>query len=119
MRMLAFLAMLFFATIPAHPSEPCTVIHGRAHLYNGDGQLRIWHIGTHHEYTPEDSSWPRVTKWLEEGVKDIDKHNYVSPASAFYLYADFLVCPVEPFRKGSVQRAVIRSATHRQYVRVK
>jgi hypothetical protein len=96
----------------------CKVIHGRAHLYGGDGQLRIWHIGTHHEYQPDDSSWPVVVRWLEAGIGD--KINAAaSPISNVSMFADFLVCPVEPLKKGAVQTAIIKSATHRKYLRVK
>jgi hypothetical protein len=31
-------------------ADSCFTIHGRAHLYGGDGQLRIWHVGTHHDF---------------------------------------------------------------------
>jgi hypothetical protein len=92
------------------------VIHGRAHFYGGDGQLRIWHIGTHHEYAPDESSDERVIKWLEAGVKGTDKAKYASPASEVCLFADFVICPTEPFKKGSVQGARVKSASHRHYV---
>jgi len=93
-------------------------IHGRAHLYSGDGQLRIWHIGTHHEYEPDDASSDRVIDWLLAGLKPSERQEYATPASAVYLFADFLICPTEPFKKGSVQRAEIKSALHRHYVRI-
>jgi hypothetical protein len=92
-------------------------IHGRAHLYGGDGQLRIWHVGTRHDYEPDESSWRRVQGWLEAGVKDSDKANYASPASTVYLFADFLLCPTEAYRNGAVQRARVISVYHRRYVR--
>jgi hypothetical protein len=41
-----------------------------------------------------------------------------SPASTVYLFADFVVCPTEPFKKGSVQEAKVKSAVHRHYVRI-
>jgi hypothetical protein len=94
-------------------------IHGRAHLYGGDGQLRIWHVGTHHDYEPDDSSRSRVEDWLEAGVKRPEKSQYASPASLVYSFADFLICPTEPFKKGSVQKAKVVSAEHRRYVPVK
>jgi hypothetical protein len=81
------------------------VIHGRAHVYGGDGRIRIWHLGTHHDYEPDASSWARVQEWCEAGVKDSAKLSYASPASTVYLFADFLICPTEPFKKGSVQQA--------------
>jgi len=92
-------------------------IHGRAHLYSGDGQLRIWHIGTHHEYEPDESSDALVIKWLEEGVPPSQRQDYATPASAVDLFADFEVCPTEPFKKGAVQKAKVVSASHRHYVR--
>ena len=117
-RLILALGLLVIVVLPAFASEPCTVLHGRAHLYGGDGQLRIWHIGTHHEYEPDSSSWDTVMEWLEAGVPDSEKSQNASPASAVYLFADFLICPTEPFRKGSVQPAQVKSASHRHYVRI-
>jgi len=113
--MLALLFPTLFVTVALQAADPCMMIHGRAHLYGGDGQLRIWHVGTRHDYKPDESSWARVQEWLEAGVKDSAKANYASPASAVYLFADFVVCPAEPFKKGSVQKAKIISAQHRHY----
>ncbi len=106
--------------LPAAIAEDrCMTIHGRAHLYGGDGQLRIWRIGTHHDFEPDESTWGRVINWLNAGVTESDRKNYASPASEYYLFGDFVVCPVEPFKKGSVQRATVKSVTHRRYVRVR
>jgi hypothetical protein len=102
---------------PTAETAPCKTIRGRAHQYGGDGQLRIWHVGTHHEYTPDESSWQRVVEWLVAGVSYLsepDKH-YVDAPSRVYLFADFLVCPTEPFKEGSVQVAHVKSAMHRHY----
>jgi hypothetical protein len=110
--------LTFLAVHGLYAAEPCKVIHGRAHFYGGDGQLRIWQIGTHHEYEPDEPSWPRVIKWLEAGVPESERANYASPASSVNLYADFLICPTEPFKQGSVQRATIKSASHRRYVKI-
>jgi hypothetical protein len=97
-------------------SSGCVTVHGRARFYSGDGQLRIWHIGTHHEYEPDESSSDLVMNWLEEGVKESERANYVSPASAVDLFADFEVCPIELLRKGAVQHARVTKASHRHYV---
>jgi hypothetical protein len=98
-------------------AESCITIHGRAHFYVGDGQLRIWQIGTHHEFEPQDpASRGRVIGWLEEGVKSSEGKNYAAPASMVYLFADFEVCPTEPFKQGAVQSAKVLSASHRRYV---
>ena len=118
MRTIVLLCLALIAALQMHAAEPCMTIHGRAVYYGGDGQLRIWHIGTHHEYEPDESSWDRVIGWLEAGIKDSDKSNYASPASAVYLFGDFLVCPTEPFKKGSVQEATIKTVSHRHYVPV-
>ena|SRR5579863_2062365 len=119
MRGLSLLLLVFGIIFPLRAAESCFTIHGRAHLYGGDGQLRIWRIGTNHEYEPDDTSWARVESWLEAGVKDSDKSKYASPASYLNLFADFLICPTEPFKKGSVQRAKVVSSQHRHYVPVK
>jgi len=118
-RILLPLCLTLSSAIPTHAADPCTTIHGRAHLYGGDGQLRVWHIGTHHQYKPDESSDPTVLIWLEAGTKDAEKSNYASPASMVYLYADFLICPTEPYKKGSVQEATVKSAAHRHYVLIK
>lgn len=87
------------------------MIHGRAHEYCGDGQLRIWHIGTHRDFEPDESSWQRVEAWLRAGAK---------PTGACQLnadlFADFLICPTEPYKKGAVQEAKVKAAYHRRYV---
>jgi hypothetical protein len=116
MRMFALLCAALVAAVPVPAAESCTTIHGRAHVYGGDGQLRIWQVGTHHEYEPDESSWLTVQQWLEAGVKDSVKHTSATPVSSVSLFADFLICPVEPFKKGSVQSAKIKSAYHRHYV---
>ena len=118
-RWLLIAGMALFASLTVRAAEPCTKIRGRAHLYSGDGQLRIWYIGTHHEFEPDNSSQPSVLKWLNAGVKNPEKSRWASPDSTVFLFADFVVCPIEPYKKGSVQRAIIRSAEHRHYVPIK
>ena len=92
-------------------------IHGRLHFYGGDGQLRIWHIGTNHEFTPDDSSWDSVIGWLIDGVKPSERKNFASPAIAVDLFGDFQICPTEPFVKGAVQHARVIGVSHRRYVK--
>ncbi len=108
--------VLVAAALSAHAAEPCISFHGRAHWYGGDGQARIWRIGTHHEFTPDETTWEQVTAWIEAGVQPADKLRWAAPASRIDLFADFVVCPTEPIRAGSVQTAKILSATHRRYV---
>jgi hypothetical protein len=116
MQTLALLFLSLFSTFPLPASDSCMTIHGHAHLYGGDGQLRIWHVGTNHDYEPDESSWARVQEWLEAGVKDSTKQSYASPASTVSLFGDFEICPTEPFKKGSVQEAKVISVHHRHYV---
>jgi hypothetical protein len=109
---------LLFATGQIRAADECTTIHGRASLTGGDLQLRIWQIGTRHEFEPVGSSGETVVGWLEAGVSEKDKQAYYIPASTVYLFADFLICPTESFKKGAVQRAEVKSATHRRYVKI-
>jgi hypothetical protein len=77
----AFLLALAIA-VPLH-AETCREIHGRAISYTGDGQLVIWHIGTHHDfYVKDDDSRKLLSAYLpEDGSKA--------------LFANFTICPVE------------------------
>jgi hypothetical protein len=109
------ICLALIATLQICAAESCRIIHGRANFYGGNGQLRIWHIGTHHEYEPDKSSCDKVMKWLEAGVKDSDKSKWATPASTVYLFGDFLLCPTEPFKEGSVQQAIVKSVSRRRY----
>jgi hypothetical protein len=115
MRRFGIFVLLFTAAISLRAADSCFTIHGRAHYYAGDGQLRIWHIGTHHEFEPDESTWERVKGWLESGVTEADRKRYAIPVSMIDLFADFSVCPVEEYKAGSVQKARIVSAAHRRY----
>ncbi len=112
-----FLCLAGFTVAPAQQIGSCRVIHGRAHLYNGDGQLRVWNVGTHHDFQPDETSWRRVESWLDDGVTPGMKA-YASPSSMVYLFGDFLLCPTEPYRQGAVQTAIIKRVQHRRYVPV-
>ncbi|WP_263356429.1 hypothetical protein [Acidicapsa ligni] len=119
MRLSVAILLLLLSAMPSHAADACFTIHGRAISYCGDGQLRIWHIGTHHEFQPDDSSWATVEKWLEAGIREPEKSQMACPAGSISLVADFVICPTEPFKKGSVQTAKIVSAQNRHYVHVK
>ena len=116
MRILAAICLLVGVAFSLHAQNGCMTIHGRAHLYGGDLQLRIWHIGTHHDFEPAGDSWVRVIDWLNEGTTRSERQEYNIPSTAVDLFADFVVCPTEPFKQGSVQKAKVLSATHRRYV---
>lgn len=112
----ALLFLLFVITSVSHAAEPCITIRGRAHLYGGDGQLRIWHVGTHHDYQPDEPSRRLVEDWLRAGTSASDRSLYAGQPSTVYLFADFLVCPVEAYKDGSVQLSRVVRADHRHYV---
>jgi hypothetical protein len=116
MRTLALICLSLFISLPLQGADTCMTIRGRARLYCGDGQLRIWNVGTHHEYEPDESSWERVVGWLKAGAKA--KDSGCSSASTVDLFANYLICPTEPFKAGSVQQAKIISAQDRRYVPV-
>jgi len=111
---LALTALLLLTPITATAAEPCQTFHGRARLYSADGQLRIWHIGTHHEFMPSREAdqdewghgWDRVINILNRGN--------LAPATptTLQLFADFTVCPIEPFRQGAAQSASVKSIHH-------
>ncbi len=107
-----------FSSSAAHAAQPCQTIHGRAHLHGGDGQLRIWHIGTHHDFEPDRNSWHLVLSWLNAGVSDSQRANLANPASAVYLFGDFDLCPTRAFRKGSVQSASVLRVRHTHYTAI-
>lgn len=111
------LALLFLSLLwavvgsPASlAAEPCQAFRGRIMFYPGDMQTRLWHIGTHHEFEPAASdngtSWDRAMKLLHA------QGELLHTAKMSALYADFIVCPTEPLRKGWVQPAIIRSMKH-------
>jgi hypothetical protein len=83
--------------------EPCITIHGRATWYRGDGSFALWHIGTHHTfYLSSKESYELVCQYFACDSPDRQ------PA----LFADFTICPTEPFRKGAQQGAIIKEIEH-------
>lgn len=109
MRRVGIVAWLFVCTsaLAASDQPPiglpkfgsCSVVHGRASWYNGGTTLRIWAIHTTHIYfINDDRSAPMLT--------DFD-HD---------LFADFTLCPTEPFVEGSGQGAEIKKIEHAKMV---
>jgi hypothetical protein len=108
--------LLCSAPMRGQANPACQIIHGRAHLYTADGQLRVWQLGTHHEFQPDRASWQRVESWLEQGAAQARKGQNNAPTTGdTFLYGHFKVCPVEPYREGAVQTASIPSVRHRRY----
>ncbi len=109
-------ALILLIPTPAFAAEPCQTIHGRAIYYSADGQLRLWHIGTHHEFEPNayqgatPNSWDKIITLLKAG------DNSPAAGSNNALYGDFVVCPTKPYREGAVQPATLRSMSHLRVV---
>lgn len=109
MKLLAAFALLIACA--SYAAEPCQMFHGRARFYSADGQFRIWHIGTHHEFMPSryvdqdewGHGWDRVLDLLNKG------NPHPSSPSDQQLFADFTVCPIEPFHQGAAQSATVKS----------
>lgn len=105
-------AFLIIQASIAVSAEPCQQIHGRMVLYAADGQLRLWQIGSQHEFEPDynasdkGSSWDKAVDLLKTG------NEQAGAAGDNALFADFLVCPTKPLQKGAVQPAVIRRMAH-------
>jgi hypothetical protein len=93
---------LLLPIVLATPSsaEPCREIHGRAVLYTGDGQLAIWHVGTHHMFLIlDDGSYKLLSKYMP-----IDA---LPEAGSKALFADFTICPTEKYVPGAAQPAIV------------
>jgi hypothetical protein len=118
MRTLTLVCLALIAVLPLRAQESCRTIHGRASITGGDFNLRVWHIGTHHEYEPVGDSDAMVIGWLADGAKKlgITEDERALPASAVLMFGDFVVCPVEPLKQGAVQKAIVKSVAHRRYV---
>jgi hypothetical protein len=94
--------------------EPCRKIHGRAHYYFADGQFRLWYIGTHHEFSLIYSDYADRDYPTDEKILDMLRAGITQPIgiSDNDLFADFLVCPTERYRKGATQQAYVKAMYH-------
>ena len=82
-------------------------IRGRAVLYRGDGFFAIWHVGTHHVFSPADEqSTALICQYFD--CESGDKQ----PA----LFADFTICPTEPYKRGEAQAVIVKKVEHRRVV---
>jgi len=108
MRIAIVLELILLAgSLPCRSAEPCREIHGRAILYRGDGFFSIWHIGTHHIFFPADkASADLVCQYFD--CNTIDRQ----PT----LFADFTVCPTEPYKAGAAQPAIVKRVQHPRVV---
>ena len=99
---LAHAVLLFAAIVPGASAQSCFKIHGRAVLYRGDGSFEIWHIGTYHTFVPDQKSADLICKYFDCASGDRQ------PA----LFADFTVCPTEPYKAGAAQPVIVTRVQH-------
>lgn len=84
-------------------AEDCVKIRGRAVLYRGDAFFEIWHVGTHHIFFPADQqSVDLVCRYFD----------CESPDRQPALFADFTVCPKEPYKQGAAQPVTVKKVEH-------
>jgi hypothetical protein len=103
MKTRALSILLLTAIIPLGKAQSCHEIHGRAVQYRGDAFFEIWHVGTHHIFFPADSaSADLICRYF-----DCENGNR-QPA----LFADFTICPTEPYKQGAAQPAIVKSVQH-------
>ena len=101
---------MFFA-LTASAEEPCRVIQGRADFYSGDGQMFIWHIGTHHTFwVLDDASQERIFKYIPYTPENEGMNS---------LFADFTICPTEGYRRGASQFVIVKQIAHPKVRRVR
>jgi len=95
------------ALLPAASAQSCFQIRGRAVSYRGDAFFEIWHVGTHHTFFPADkASEDLICRYFD----------CESPDRQPALFADFTICPAEPYTKGASQRAIVKSIQHPRVV---
>ena len=98
-----FPSLLLTLLVPIGSAQTCRKIHGRAIWYRGDGFFAIWHIGTHHIFTPVDKqSADLVCQYFDCENGDIQ------PA----LFADFTICPTEKYVQGASQNVIVKKVEH-------
>ena len=97
-------------------AHSCFSLHGRLRYGNGTPALRLWQIGTTHNFgilsglnaeklNPLDNDHPRLPENIDRLYIDQNPFQVT-------IYADFEVCPLEPHIPGHMQAACIESATH-------
>jgi hypothetical protein len=116
---LFLLALTFKGSLALSSDEPhcksnpkvvaaCFNVRGRLNYWEGTPSTRIWIIGTH-----------RVLGLPEE---DTDLPNSVKAHLHTFgdeITADYVVCPLDKYRKGEMQMVCVQSASNVQFKHVK
>lgn len=89
-------ALVLSLALHADSKLRCFTIHGRLFVSNGTPSVRVWIVGTKRILgaQPVEQLPPNVRRYLQFGTN---------------IYADFLVCPLEPDRAGWMRSVEIRS----------
>jgi len=101
MRLTFTLALLLFGvTTTASAAEPCRQVHGRADFYSGDGQMFVWHIGTHHLFwILDDPSQEMIFKYIP-----------------YEPNSENFICPTASYKPGEAQSATVQQIKHPRIV---
>ncbi|MDR3792011.1 MAG: DUF3828 domain-containing protein [Terracidiphilus sp.] len=107
MQKIFLLLLLIAAAAPIGAEEKCVQIRGRAVQYRGNAFFEIWHVGTNHRYFIVDGhSQDLVCKYFD----------CESPDRQPALFADFTLCPTEPFKQDAAQPATVKNVAHPRVV---
>jgi hypothetical protein len=81
-------------------SEKCFGFHGRFAVYTADGKQTLWPVGTRRILRVESGADP-LLKFL--GDDPVNANNY-------FIFGDFVVCPLEKEIPGAMRSVCIKSA---------
>ena len=88
-------------------SGECYGFHGRFAVYTGDGQQILWPVGTHRLLRVE-SGADTLHKLLDDGRIN---------AGDYFIFGDFVVCPLETEIPGVMRSVCIKSARNLRRVK--
>ena len=103
---------------PAHGQKPCAespscgkcfAFRGRFAVYTGDGQETLWPVGTHRLLRPV-SGTDTLYKLLGNDPDYLDD---------YFIFGDFVVCPLEKDVPGQMRNVCIKSARNLKRVKRK
>jgi hypothetical protein len=89
----------------------CFNVHGRFAVYTGDGQQVLWPIGTHRLL--------RVISGLEIPCRLLDDCSNIQTVGDYFVFGDFVVCPLEKDTPGAMRSVSIKSARNLRRVKRK
>ncbi len=87
----------------------CFSFHGRFAVYTGDSQQTLWPVGTHRLLRPEYGAEP-LLDLLGNDISTLDD---------YFIFGDFVVCPLEKEIPGHRRDVYIKSARNLRRVKRK